>query len=251
MDPDTDIGGPNHRFPATNESAIVRIRSGDEQTRERAFESILTSYWKPAYKYIRWKWHASNEDAKDLTQSFFAVAFEKNYFSAYDPAKASFRTFIRTCLDGFVSNQQKSDKRLKRGGLSEHLVLDFMSAEAELALQYTAQDLTPEDFFHREWVRSFFTVAVERLRERLSSSNRHLHLKLFEIYDLNDDEPDERVSYAKLAQQFNLDAATVNNYLAAARREFRKIVLEKLAEITATEEEFRSEARSLLGLELK
>jgi RNA polymerase sigma factor (sigma-70 family) len=251
MDPDTDIGGPNHRFPATNESAILRIRSGDEQTRERAFESILTSYWKPAYKYIRWKWHASNEDAKDLTQSFFAVAFEKNYFSAYDPAKASFRTFIRTCLDGFVSNQQKSDKRLKRGGLSEHLVLDFMSAEAELALQSTAQDLTPEDFFHREWVRSFFTVAVERLRERLSSSNRHLHLKLFEIYDLNDDEPDEPVSYAKLAQQFNLDAATVNNYLAAARREFRKIVLEKLGEITATEEEFRNEARSLLGLELK
>jgi len=251
MDPDTDIGGPNHRFPATNESAIVRIRSGDQQTRERAFETILISYWKPAYKYIRWKWHASNEDAKDLVQGFFAAALEKNYFAVYDPAKASFQTFLRTCLDAFVSNQQKSNQRLKRGGLSEHLDLDFVSAEDELALQSTSQQLTPEDFFHREWVRSFFTIAVEILRERLSSSNRAVQLKLFEIYDLNDDESSEPVSYAKLAQQFNLDAATVNNYLASARREFRKIVLEKLAEITSTEEEFRNEARSLLGLELK
>jgi hypothetical protein len=80
MDPDTDIGGPNHRFPATNESAIVRIRSGDQQTRQRAFESILTSYWKPAYKYIRWKWHASNEDAKDLTQRFFCGGFREELF---------------------------------------------------------------------------------------------------------------------------------------------------------------------------
>jgi RNA polymerase sigma factor (sigma-70 family) len=251
MDPDTDIGGPNHRFPATNESAILRIRSGDQEARVRAFETILTSYWKPAYKYIRWKWHASNEDAKDLIQGFFAVALEKNYFAAYDPKKASFQTFLRTCLDGFVSNQQKSNQRLKRGGLCEHLDLDFMGAEDELALHSTSQELTPEDFFHREWVRNFFTVAVESLRERLTSSNRTLHLKLFEIYDLDDQESSEPVSYAKLAQQFNLDAATVNNYLASARREFRKIVLEKLGEITATEDEFRNEARLLLGLELK
>ncbi len=37
------------------------------------------------------------------------------------------------------------------------------------------------------------------------------------------------------------------NRLAYARREFRRIVLERLREITATEEEFRAEARVLLG----
>jgi hypothetical protein len=54
-----------------------------------------------------------------------------------------------------------------------------------------------------------------------------------------------------LAQEFGLDPSVVNNYLAAARRNFRRIILEKLREITATEEEFRNEARSLLGVELK
>jgi hypothetical protein len=72
---------------------------------------------------------------------------------------------------------------------------------------------------------------------------------LFEAYDLRDD--DANVSYASLAQRFGLDQATVNNYLAATRRDFRRIVLEKLREITATEEEFRTEARSLLGVGVK
>ena len=53
------------------------------------------------------------------------------------------------------------------------------------------------------------------------------------------------------AKEFDLDPATVNNYLAAARRDFRRVVLEKLREITATDEEFRTEARSLLGVDVK
>jgi hypothetical protein len=81
IDPDTDIGGALHRFPETNQSAIVRARSTDQVVRQRGFETILASYWKPVYKYVRLKWQANNEDAKDLTQGFFANAFEKNHFA--------------------------------------------------------------------------------------------------------------------------------------------------------------------------
>ena len=64
MDPDTDIGGPLHKFPATNHSAIINARSDDQLVRRRAFDTILASYWKPAYKYVRFKWQAGNEDAE-------------------------------------------------------------------------------------------------------------------------------------------------------------------------------------------
>lgn len=245
MDPDTDIGGPSHRFPATNHSAIINARSDDQLVRHRAFDTILASYWKPAYKYIRLKWHADNEDAKDLTQGFFAHAFEKNYFANYDARKASFQTFLRTCLDGFVANERKAGQRLKRGGDMDHYQLDFAAAENELAA-HASSSLSPEDYFHREWVRWMFTLAVDTFRQRCAASGRNLHFQLFERYDLSDD---REVSYASLAEEFALDPATVNNYLAAARRDFRRLVLEKLREITATEDEFRTEARSLLGVE--
>jgi DNA-directed RNA polymerase specialized sigma24 family protein len=243
-DPDTDIGGPLHKFPATNHSAIINARSDDQTVRRRAFDTILASYWKPAYKYIRLKWHADNEDAKDLTQGFFASAFEKNYFADYDPRKASFQTYLRTCLDGFVANERKAGQRLKRGGDMDHYQLDFAAAEDELAAHASAS-LSPEDYFHREWVRWMFTLAVDSFRQRCEESNRNLHFQLFERYDLSDDD----VSYASLAKDFKLEPATVNNYLAAARRDFRRLVLEKLRQITATDEEFRTEARSLLGVD--
>jgi hypothetical protein len=94
-----------------------------------------------------------------------------------------------------------------------------------------------------------FTLAVDAFRQRCDESGRTVHFQLFERYDLSDD--DNTVSYASLAQEFRLDSTTVNNYLAAARRDFRRTVLEKLREITATDEEFRTEARSLLGIDLK
>ena len=246
MDPDTDIGGPLHKFPATDHSAIINARSDDQLVRRRAFDTILASYWKPAYKYIRLKWHSDNEDAKDLTQGFFAHAFEKNYFATYDARKASFQTYLRTCLDGFVANERKAGQRLKRGGDMDHYQLDFAAAEDELA-RHASSSLSPEDYFHREWVRWMFTLAVDAFRQRCAESGRSLHFQLFERYDLSDD--NREVSYASLAKEFGLEPATVNNYLAGARRDFRRLVLEKLREITATDEEFRTEARSLLGVD--
>lgn len=250
IDPDTDIGGAQHRFPKTNQSAIVRARSGDEVMRQRAFETILTSYWKPVYKYVRLKWQANNEDAKDLTQGFFANAFEKNHFANYDAGKASFQTFLRTCLDGFVANERKAGQRLKRGGDREHFQLDFVSAADEFALHAAGSDLTPEDYFHREWVRWMFTLSLEALRTQCQQSGKEIYFALFERYDLADDGA-ESLTYASLGEEFGIDAKTVTNYLAAARRDFRRIVIDKLREITATEEEFRNEARSLLGVDVQ
>lgn len=223
--------------------------------RQRAFAAIVAAYWKPAYKYIRIKWQAANEDAKDLTQSFFVTAIEKNYFASYDPVKASFQTFIRTCLDRFVANQRKSEQRLKRGGGADHFSLDFAEAENELSRRGFVSEITPEEYFQREWVRSLLASAVETLRRHYADKGSDVYFKLFELYDLRADEDDpdseSKASYATLGQEFGLTTADVTNYLAAARRKFREIVLARLRDITATEEEYRSEARALLGVKIK
>jgi len=248
MDQDTDIGGPQQRFPVTRHSAIIAAQSSDEEVRRRGMETIIASYWKPVYKYIRIKWQEPNEEAKDLTQAFFLTSIEKNYFASYDRTMASFQTFLRTCLDRFIANQKKANHRLKRGGHLSHLALDFDDAEAELSRSGSEVELTPEDYFRREWVRNFFSLCLENMRTRFNETGRGVYFELFEIYDLNDD--DTSLTYADLAKRFNLSISDVTNYLAAARREFRKILSEKLREITANETEFRSELRALLGIDL-
>ncbi len=252
---DTKIGGPGRRFPATRWSAIVAARSTDSAERARALETVVEAYWKPIYKYVRIRWNKSNEDAKDLTQEFFSRLIEKNYLDDFDPSKARLRTFLRVCVDHFLANEAKAATRLKRGGAAEHISLNFDAAETEL--QRTGQSFTqgiggasPEsmnDFLEREFLRSLFGLSLESLRRFCEAHGKPTHFRLFEILDV-EDSGTKRPKYADLAKQFGIATTDVTNYLAFARREFRRISLERLREMTATEEEFRREARALLGV---
>jgi RNA polymerase sigma factor (sigma-70 family) len=242
MTVDTLIGGGSCRFPQTGHTVIGELASEDSALRALAFEKVVGAYWKPAYKYVRLKWKMSNEDAKDLIQSFFARALDKEFFREYDSAKATFRTYLRTCLDRFAANERQSAQRLKRGGGITLVSLDFEGAERELACS------TPsvEDCFHREWIRSVFELAVGALRERCESDGKVIQFRVFECYDLHAGEGP--VTYDQLARQFGVTPATITNYLAAMRRDLRRVLLEKLREITSSEREFRNEARAILGV---
>jgi RNA polymerase sigma factor (sigma-70 family) len=251
MTEDTKIGGANGRFPVTHWSAVLAARSDDPAERSRALEAIAAAYWKPIYKYVRIRWGKSNEDAKDLTQDFFAKLFEKEYLDAFDPAKARLRTFLRICTDRFVANEAKAAKRLKRGGGAAHLSLDFDAAENELqragpVIQLAASPESVDDFLEKEFIRSLFGIAVDKLRSECESCGKQIHFRLFEIYDLGDDA--RKASYSELAKEFQIAPTDVTNYLAFARREFRRIALDSLREMTGSEDEFRREARALLGV---
>ncbi len=78
-----------------------------------------------------------------------------------------------------------------------------------------------------------------------SSVAKQIHFRLLEFYDI--EEAGKELTYEQVARQFGLKTSDVTNYLAYARREFRRIVLEQLREMTGSEEEFRREARTLAG----
>jgi RNA polymerase sigma factor (sigma-70 family) len=237
-------------FPSTRYSVVLGAASPDPETRQRAFSSLVETYWKPVYKYVRLKWQAPREEAEDLTQGFFTRAFEKDFFQPYDPAKARFRTFLRTCLDGFIANERKAASRLKRGGAVQLVALDFETAEGELRQHDIAVPPDMDEYFEREWARSVLALSVDRLRARCAETGRVKHFQAFERYDLDAAASGQRVTYSEIAKDLGVSATDVTNYLAAARREFRAIVLERLRELTTTDEEFRDEARRLLGVEL-
>jgi len=102
-------------FPPTRRSVIERIRADDADVRRMAFGDLAEGYWRPSYHYLRLHWRLAPEAAEDAVQAFFSVAFEKGYVERYDPAKAKFRTFLRTCLDRFAQNTQKAERAEKRG----------------------------------------------------------------------------------------------------------------------------------------
>ena len=251
-------------FPSTRHSILSAVRSTDVDVRARGLEALARAYWKPVYKYVRVRWGAAPEDAEDLTQEFFGRALAQDTFARYDARQARFRTFLRLCLDGVVANELKAARRLKRGGGARAVpldALDFAGAEGEVRRQDVPQGVDPEEYFRREWVRSLFGLAVETLRAHCASAGKHVHFELFERYDLgapdgatgdagtSDGAEPPRLTYAQLARQYGIPVTQVTNHPAYARREFRRIILEQLRELSGSDEEFRAEARELLGVE--
>ena len=244
MDPENVRAG----FPPTRHSVIERIRDADPDARREAFGDLIDGYWKPVYKHLRLTWSVDAEEARDVTQAFFADAFQKAWLERYEPEKARFRTFVRLCADRFLMNTRQAASRIKRGGDVQMLPLDFAAAEAEMQRHGLSAAADGEEFFRREFVRTLFDRAVEAVRKEFTESGRHVHLTLFERYDVD---PADDVSYGGLAREFGLSEARVTNYLAQVRRSFRARALEALRSLTGTDEEFRREARELFGIEVE
>lgn len=235
------------QFPATRRSVLERVRSGDTHVRREAFGDLAEGYWKPSYHYLRLHWHLAPEAAEDAVQAFFTTAFEKQYVERYDPSKARFRTFLRTCLDRFVQNLRKSAAAEKRGGTAAILSLDFPGAEREVG-EMAGADLSDVDrFFHDETVRFLFARTVASLQAACARDGRDAVFRVFERHDLA---PRADTSYATVARELGLSVSQVTNHLHAARRRFREIALGHLRALSATDEEYRRDARELFGLDV-
>lgn len=237
------------RFPPTRRSVIEAARSIDAEERKRGLEALCAAYWKPIYKYIRLRWNQNVDEAQDLTQGFFLEVLERELLEKFDPKKSRLRTYLRVCVDSFVLNDNKAGRRLKRGGNVPHVALDFAAAEEELggATLDPASIPSPEsleEFFEKEWMRSLFGLAVEELYKLCMAQERERTFLLFEAYDL---EGNERTSYKQLSNTYGIPMTDVTNSLAWARREFRRIALERLRELCGSEEEFQREARAAFG----
>jgi RNA polymerase sigma factor (sigma-70 family) len=241
------------RFPPTRRSVIEAVRSIDAEERERALEAICAAYWKPVYKYVRLRWNRPADDAQDLTQGFFAELLERELLDKFDATKSRLRTYLRLCVDSFVMNQDKAGRRLKRGGNVLHVALDFSTAEGELSVAVMDPASIPspeslEEFFEKEWVRSLFSLAVDDLRTLCEERERNRTFHIFEAYDL---EGNEKISYDHLAAEYGIPVTDVTNALAWARREFRKLALDRLRDLCGSEAEFQREARAAFGWDAK
>lgn len=243
---DTAIGGAARAFPSTRASVLHQLAGTDHAARALAFDTVVASYWKPVYAYLRRRWGFGNDAAKDLTQGFFARALEKNLLARYDDQRAAFRTYVRLCVDAFVANECEASHRLKRGG--GHIV---HSLESDVAASVAAHQARPHEdpdaVFQREWARALFAQALAALETACRNAGQRTRFALLQRYDLWDPSRGPRPTYEQLARELGLTSFQVTNGLAAARRQLRALVLDRLRAVTATDEEFEEEARALLG----
>ena len=238
FDPEPASGGGRDRFPTTRLSLLANA----EHSRP-ALAALAELYWKPVYKHLRLKWRLTNEDAEELTQASFAEMISANWLAKFDSGRGTFRTYLRTCVDGLVLDHREAARRLKRGGGSTAVSLDFASAERELA--WADPGPAPDEVFECEWRREVLFRAIADLRSFSGQSGCPERFEIFAAYDLAD--ASGRPSYDELAARYSLPVTQVTNHLAWARRQLRRLALERIESTAASRHEARADARKIFG----
>ena len=171
----TFIGGENESFESTQWGEIIRVRDGDDPTRERAIARILGQYWKPVYCYLRRKGYA-NDKAKDLTQGFFCdVVLGRRLIERADPRKGKFRTFLLTALNNYavsIARAEQANKRMPTEGL---VALDGDDGP----VPEPRGDVSPEEAFHCAWAASLIESVLADVERRCLADGLDRHWQVF------------------------------------------------------------------------
>lgn len=148
----------------TTRWTLVRdARNHDSSVAAKALDELCHAYWYPLYAYICRKGY-SPEDAKDLTQEFFAHLIEVHLVQHADQARGRFRAFLLSSLDNFLRNEWHKRKAAKRGGRCFFVSWDELQAE-ERYTKEPCSELSPEKLYERRWADTLF----ERARAALAS----------------------------------------------------------------------------------
>jgi RNA polymerase sigma-70 factor (ECF subfamily) len=228
-------------FQTTNWSQIVRATGGSTSEARAALAGLCETYWPPVYAFIRGRGLAP-ADAEDLTQSYFARFFEKDYLRDFRPEAGRFRTFLRASVSHFLANEWDRERALKRGGGQVRISLDTASAEERLRLE-PVDRLTPEAIFERTWAAALLARCLERLREEQAASGgeqRFLRLKAFLTSDGGSAE------YAALARELGLSGSTLRVAVHRLRRRFAAVLREEVARTVAEPADVDGEIRFML-----
>jgi RNA polymerase sigma-70 factor (ECF subfamily) len=238
---ETSIGGTRGDFPETGPELLARLIDPSGRLSDAMIEELCRRYWKPVYRYIRVVFSKQNEDAKDLTQAFFAWIVEGGAVGKYDREQGSLRTFLKTILRNFVINREHAIQALKRGGAARRLSLDGVEA-MEIEAPAGAD---PEDALDRAWAMEVARAAIARVRAQFLADGRERLIRSFEASDLHP--AGERPSYAQVAKKLGIKEDDVRNDLRTVRRAVRDEIRRELSRTTASLRDLEDEWNALFG----
>jgi RNA polymerase sigma-70 factor (ECF subfamily) len=230
------------RFATTRWSLVLSAGEGDSERSSRALEELCELYWFPLYAYARRRGHDA-EEARDLTQAFFAKLLEKRNLASADPGRGRFRTFLLSSMKNFLAGEWRRAAALKRGGGVEVLAIDFDSAEETYGLE-PSRELGPEEIYQRRWALGLLGRAVDDLERQYSEAGNGELFAALKGYLGGDVEV---LPYAELARRLGRSESALRTAASRLRSRWRDRIVELVAETVRDESEIEDELRSLIA----
>jgi RNA polymerase sigma-70 factor (ECF subfamily) len=193
-------------------------------------------------------WRKSNEDAKDLTQAFFARLLQNNRIAAIQTAGGRFRSYLKQALKNFLIDADRAAEVRK-------------PVEPAFALEGDVDvptESAPDRAFDRQWLSCLLDTSIARLEADLKKDGKSAYFDVFRAY-LLEPEAERGVTvatqsgeialptYGSVAKRLGLADSDVRNYLSLCRARLREILKDGVRETVDHPGDVEDELRALLN----
>jgi len=230
-------------FPETRWTMILQAGREDDPAADEALAQLCRAYWYPLYAFIRKRGY-STEEARDLTQDFFAHLLENRRFAAADQERGRFRSFLLKSLQRFLADAADRSRAAKRGGGAATLPLETEGAETRLAYDLGHEE-TPERLFERQWAQSLIARVAADLRgafDREGRAEQFDHLKHF-LPGFGGD-----TSYAQAAGEMGSTEGALKIAVHRLRRRYRDFFHAEISRLVADPGDCDAEIQYILNV---
>jgi RNA polymerase sigma-70 factor (ECF subfamily) len=234
---------PGSRFATTSWSIVLAAREASTVESLAALEALCRAYWYPVYAFVR-RQGVDAEEARDLTQAYFARLLEKGYLEDYEPERGRFRVFLKASVRHFLSKEREKARSWKRGGRAGIISLDDQQIEGRYRFE-PVDRLTPEQLYERRWALTVLEQARARLREERIAAGRELEFRKLEGF-LTGQGPQDR--YKDIAAELGTTEDAVKQALHRLRRQFGALLRDVIGATVSSRDEVDDELRYLLGV---
>jgi RNA polymerase sigma-70 factor (ECF subfamily) len=230
-------------FATTHWSLVVQAANGTTGEGQAALAELCRTYWYPLYDFARRRGH-SEEDAKDLTQGFFARLLAEKALAQADATRGRFRTFLLAVFDHHRAREFARATRQKRGGGSELLSLDALdSAEMRHQAEPVTTD-SPEKIFDRKWALRLLEQTMAAVEHEYAAADR---AALFDALKVVLWGGRGEVRYGVVAEQLGMTEGAIKVAVHRLRQRFREQLRCEVTKTLLRPEDAEDELRHLFA----
>jgi RNA polymerase sigma-70 factor (ECF subfamily) len=229
-------------FTTTHWSVVLEAQ-GSTPAAQAALEKLCRTYWRPIYGFVR-RQGTEAEEAKDLTQGFFALLLERRDLDTVRKEKGRLRSYLLTSLKHFLANERNRAMAIKRGEGRRWIPLHELHKREPAGFE-PADMASPDQIYERRWAFALLDQVMTRLGDEYRAAG---NVVLFErLKALLTDETD-RPSQAQIADELGMTENAVNQAFHRLRERYRQLLRDEVAHTVTAPGDIEDELRHLIAV---
>jgi RNA polymerase sigma factor (sigma-70 family) len=241
-------GGSAYHGPVaftTTHWSVVLEAQGSTPAAQAALEKLCRTYWRPIYGFVR-RQGTEPEEAKDLTQGFFALLLERRDLNTVRKEKGRLRSYLLTSLKHFLTNERNHAMAIKRGEGWRSIPLEDLHEREAVGFAPT-DTLTAEQIYERGWALALLDQVLTRLGDEYRAAGPASAGLFDQLQKLLTDESD-RPSQAEIAGELGMTENAVKQAFHRLRQRYRELLREEIAHTVMLPGDIEDELRHLIAV---